>query len=57
MSAVVAREEKAQKEFAAQDKQWTAPRFFLLGIVTLGICLTAIYFMSAATGCSLQIVP
>ena len=57
MSAVVAREEKAQKEFAAQDKRWTAPRFFVTGIVTLAICLTAIYLMSSVTGCSLQIVP
>ncbi|HEY8092066.1 MAG TPA: hypothetical protein VIF09_29595 [Polyangiaceae bacterium] len=57
MSALVAREEKAQKEFAAQDKRWRGPRFFVLGLVTLAICLTAIYMMSSVTGCSLQIVP
>jgi hypothetical protein len=55
--SVVAAEQKAQKRFAEQDKHWKAPRFFLLGFVTLAICLTVIYLMSTTTGCSLQIVP
>jgi hypothetical protein len=57
MSPVVAREEEAQKRFAAQDKHWKAPRFFVLGFITLAVCLTTIYLMSTTTGCSLQIVP
>jgi hypothetical protein len=55
--SVVSREQQAQKEFDAQDKQWGAPRFLGLGFVTLVICLTTIYLMSTVTGCSLQIVP
>ena len=55
--SVVSREQEAQKNFAEQDRQWNAPRFFALGFVTLAICLTTIYLMSTVTGCSLQIVP
>jgi hypothetical protein len=47
----------AEKRFNAEDKRWTGPRFFTLGIVTLAICITAIYLMSTTSGCSLQIVP
>jgi hypothetical protein len=50
-------EQQAEKRFAEQDKNWTGPKFILLGIVTLGICLTLIFLMSKTTGCSLQIVP
>jgi hypothetical protein len=50
-------EETAQKHFDEQDKRWGAPRFFVLGFVTLAICLSTIYLMSTTTGCSLQIVP
>ena len=50
-------EEIAQKRFDEEDKQWTAPRFIVLGMVTLAICLSTIYLMSTTTGCSLQIVP
>jgi hypothetical protein len=50
-------EEIAQKEFDAQDKAWTAPRFFSLGAITLFIAVSLIYMMSTTTGCSLQIVP
>jgi hypothetical protein len=53
----IAAEERAEKRFAAQDKRWGGPRFFGLGIVTLAVCVTAIYLMSTVTGCSLQIVP
>ena len=28
-------DEQAEKEFAAQDKEWTGPKFFATGIVTL----------------------
>jgi hypothetical protein len=53
----IAAEERAQKRFDAEDKHWTGPRFIGLGIITLAICISAIYFMSTVTGCSLQIVP
>jgi len=50
-------EEIAAKRFEQEDKGWTGPRFIGLGIVTLVICLSVIYFMSTTQGCSLQIVP
>jgi hypothetical protein len=50
-------EETAQKRFDEDDRVWTGPRFIGLGVVTLAICLTAIYLMSVTQGCSLQIVP
>ena len=50
-------EEAAEKRFAAQDKQWTGPKYIGLGVVTLAICISLIYLMSTTTGCSLQIVP
>jgi hypothetical protein len=53
----IAAEERAEKRFADEDKRWGGPRFFILGIVTLAICITTIYLMSTVTGCSLQIVP
>jgi hypothetical protein len=56
MDAIKA-EEIAQKRFAHEDKSWTGPKFVSLGFITLALCITAIYLMSASTGCSLQIVP
>ncbi len=50
-------EEAAAKAFAEQDKQWSGPRYILVGAITLAICLTTIYLMSVTQGCSLQIVP
>jgi hypothetical protein len=50
-------EQVAGKRFSAEDKAWTGPRFVTLAIITLGICVSAIYFMSTMSGCSLQIVP
>lgn len=50
-------EEIAQKKFDEDDRHWTAPRLFVLGVVTLAIALTLIFLMSRTTGCSLQIVP
>jgi hypothetical protein len=50
-------QEIAQKRFDAQDRKWTGPRFFVLALVVLTIALSAIYWMSTTTGCSLQIVP
>ncbi len=50
-------QEIAQKNFDAQDKVWTGPRFIMLAVVVLAIALSTIYGMSATTGCSLQIVP
>ena len=53
----IAAEEAAQKQFDADDKVWTGPRFIRLAVVTLAIAITAIYLMSTTGGCSLQIVP
>ncbi len=50
-------QETAQKRFDEQDKQWTGPRFIVLGVVVLAIALSTIYWMSTTTGCSLQVVP
>jgi hypothetical protein len=50
-------EEAAEQSFAEQDKRWTGPRYIGLGVVTLTICISIIYMMSVAQGCSLQIVP
>jgi hypothetical protein len=47
----------APKRFDEEDKVWKAPRFMVLGAVTLAICLSTIYLMSTTTGCSLQWVP
>ncbi len=57
LAAMQTAQEVAQKNFDAQDKVWTGPRFILLGIVVLAIALSTIYGMSTTTGCSLQIVP
>ena len=50
-------EEQAQKQFDADDKQWSGPRLIGLGFVVLLVCITAIILMSYTAGCSLQIVP
>jgi hypothetical protein len=50
-------EEIAQRSFDEADKHWDGPRFIRLAIVTLFICISAIYLMSRTAGCSLQIVP
>lgn len=50
-------EQVAGKRFSAEDKAWNGPRFVTLAVITLGICVSAIYFMSTMSGCSLQIVP
>ena len=50
-------EQIAGKRFAAEDKVWTGPRYVSLAVVTLLICISAIYFMSTMSGCSLQVVP
>ncbi len=47
----------AEKRFSQEDKRWTGPRYITLGVITLAICITTIYLMSATSGCSLQIVP
>jgi hypothetical protein len=46
-----------EKRFAEEDRAWDGPRFIRVGVLTLAICLTAIYLMSTTGGCSLQIVP
>ncbi len=50
-------EQVAEKRFAAEDKVWTGPRYVGLGAITLLIAVSAIFFMSQMSGCSLQIVP
>ncbi len=50
-------EEAAEKRFAEQDKRWDAPRYIVLALITLFICITTIFLMSKTQGCSLQIVP
>ena len=50
-------EQIAQQKFDEQDKRWDGPKFIGLGVVTLTIAISLIYFMSATAGCSLQIVP
>jgi hypothetical protein len=57
MPSALSAEEAAQKQFNEQDKRWSGPRFIVLAVATLAICLTAIYLMSTTQGCSLQIVP
>jgi hypothetical protein len=56
-SAAEAAEAAAQKQFDADDKAWSGPRFIRLAVVTLVIAISMIYAMSTTTGCSLQIVP
>ncbi len=53
----MATEQEAQKRFDAEDQRWDGPKFIGLGVVTLAIALSLIYFMSTTAGCSLQIVP
>jgi hypothetical protein len=53
----VSAEERAQKQFDADDKKWTAPKFIGLAVVVLFIAISTIYLMSTTQGCSLQIVP
>jgi hypothetical protein len=50
-------EKIAQKRFDEEDQRWNGPKFIGLGVVTLAIALSLIYFMSTTAGCSLQIVP
>jgi hypothetical protein len=52
-----AAEDVYQKRFDEEDKRWNGPRLIGLGVVTLIIAISLIYFMSTTTGCSLQIVP
>jgi hypothetical protein len=48
----------ADREFAAQDKKATAPKFLGIGAVTLLIALTLIvFFAHRAIGCTVAIVP
>jgi hypothetical protein len=50
-------QEAVEKTFAEQDKRWGGPKYFVTGILTLLVCVSAIYYMSTFGGCSLQIVP
>jgi hypothetical protein len=50
-------EEIAAKRFNEEDKVWTGPKFIGLGLVTLVLAISMIFYMSTTTGCSLQIVP
>jgi hypothetical protein len=50
-------EAAAQKQFDADDKAWSGPRFIRLAVITLFIAISTIYAMSTTTGCSLTVVP
>jgi hypothetical protein len=50
-------EESAQKQFDADDKQWSGPKLIGLGAAVLAVAISLIFWMSYTTGCSLQIVP
>jgi hypothetical protein len=50
-------EEQAKRDFLEQDKAWNAPRFFVLGIVSLAISIGLIFWMSHTAGCSVVWVP
>jgi hypothetical protein len=50
-------EQAAAKRFSVEDASWTGPRYVSLAAITLIICISAIYFMSTMSGCSLQVVP
>jgi hypothetical protein len=53
----MATNEEIEREFARQDKEWTGPKFFQLGIVTLLVAVTAIIYAASRTGCTMAIVP
>ncbi|MCL2447693.1 MAG: hypothetical protein FWD17_01965 [Polyangiaceae bacterium] len=50
-------EAAAKKQFDADDKVWDGPRYIRLGVITLVIAISLIYFMSTTTGCHLTIAP
>lgn len=55
--AMAAADDEIAREFAKQDKEWTGPKFFGLGFVTLLIALSIIIFFASRTGCTMAIVP
>ena len=52
-----AADDEIARNFAKQDKEWTGPKFFGLGLVTLLIAITVIVFFASRTGCTMAIVP
>ena len=46
----MAANDEIEREFARQDKEWTGPKFFGLGIVTLLIAVTIIVYAATAIG-------
>jgi hypothetical protein len=48
---------KDELAFAAQDKQWTAPKFIGLAFITLLVAISLIVFASKSSGCTLAWVP
>jgi hypothetical protein len=54
---MAASDDAYQKRFDEDDKEWNGPKLIGLGVVTLFIAISLIYYMSTTTGCSLQIVP
>lgn len=42
---------------AEVDKAWTGPKFISLGLVTLLIAVSIIYYLSSLSGCRLVVVP
>ena len=54
---MAAADDEIARNFAKQDKEWTGPKFFGLGFVTLLIALTVIIYFATRTGCTVAIVP
>ena len=50
-------DDRIARDFAEQDKRWTAPKFLGLGFVTLAIALFIIVYAASRTGCTVAIVP
>ena len=49
--------DEIERDFAKQDKEWTGPRFFQTGIITLILAVGLIVYAATRTGCSVAIVP
>ena len=49
--------DEVDREFAAQDRRWNAPKFFGLGMMTLLVAIFVIVYAATRTGCTVAIVP
>jgi hypothetical protein len=50
-------EEQAKRDFLKQDAEWNAPKFIMLGVVSLIISIGFIFWMSHTAGCNVTWVP